>query len=204
MTAITLEPKQSQELYDFVINERSKLPPTYDYGDAVLTKDQLLKIYDIVATNRAKSRGTKLYFESSDDGDVTNIEYDEIKIRPQEIVTPRRKNCMDAVKSLRTFYPNVLTAERRIKDKHYQKHHPAGPCQDQLKAIDSDSIDCMVTDPPYGYSFMNKDWDKAVVGVDTWKECLRVLKPGAFAFIMSSPRQDVFVQNDTKLNRGRL
>ena len=66
-----------------------------------------------------------------------------------------------------------------------------GPAQDQLKTLDSESIDLIVTDPPYGYSFMNKDWDKAVVGVDTWKECLRVLKPGAFAFIMSSPRQDV-------------
>ena len=38
---------------------------------------------------------------------------------------------------------------------------------------------------------MNKDWDKAVVSVQTWKECLRVLKPGAFAAVMSSPRQDV-------------
>src|SRR6266496_705805 len=57
--------------------------------------------------------------------------------------------------------------------------------------MESDSIDLVLTDPPYGYSFMNKDWDKAVIGVDTWKECLRVLKPGAFAFIMSSPRQDV-------------
>ena len=66
-----------------------------------------------------------------------------------------------------------------------------GSALEQLKTLDSDSIDCLVTDPPYGYSFMNKDWDKAVVGVDTWKECLRVLKPGAFAFIMSSPRQDV-------------
>lgn len=66
-----------------------------------------------------------------------------------------------------------------------------GPAQDQLKTIASDSIDLIVTDPPYGYSFMNKDWDKAVVPADTWKECLRVLKPGAFAFIMSSPRQDV-------------
>ena len=66
-----------------------------------------------------------------------------------------------------------------------------GPALDQLKTLDSDSIDLIVTDPPYGYSFMNKDWDKAVVGVDTWKECLRVLKAGAFAFIMSSPRQDV-------------
>ena len=66
-----------------------------------------------------------------------------------------------------------------------------GPALEKLKEIDTESIDLLVTDPPYGYSFMNKDWDKAVVGVDTWKECLRVLKPGAFAFIMSSPRQDV-------------
>lgn len=60
-----------------------------------------------------------------------------------------------------------------------------------LKQLEDESIDSIVTDPPYGYSFMNKDWDKAVVSVDHWKECLRVLKPGAFAFIMSSPRQDV-------------
>jgi DNA modification methylase len=52
-------------------------------------------------------------------------------------------------------------------------------------------VDCIVTDPPYGYAFMNKDWDKAVIPAKTWAECLRVLKPGAFAFIMSSPRQDV-------------
>ena len=31
-----------------------------------------------------------------------------------------------------------------------------------LKEIESDTVDCMVTDPPYGISFMNKDWDKAV------------------------------------------
>jgi DNA modification methylase len=66
-----------------------------------------------------------------------------------------------------------------------------GNSLDILKQIEDDSIDCIVTDPPYGYSFMNKDWDKAVVSVDIWKECLRVMKSGAFAFIMSSPRQDV-------------
>ena len=38
--------------------------------------------------------------------------------------------------------------------------------------------------------FMGKEWD-CMPSVDVWKECLRVLKPGAFAFIMSSPRQDV-------------
>lgn len=66
-----------------------------------------------------------------------------------------------------------------------------GDSSEILKTVESDSIDLLVTDPPYGYSFMNKDWDKAVVSTDVWKECLRVLKPGAFAFIMSSPRQDV-------------
>lgn len=66
-----------------------------------------------------------------------------------------------------------------------------GDALTQLKLLEADSIDLLLTDPPYGYSFMNKDWDKAVVGVETWRECLRVLKPGAFAFIMSSPRQDV-------------
>ena len=64
-------------------------------------------------------------------------------------------------------------------------------CLEVLKKLDDNLIDLIVTDPPYGYSFMGKDWDKVVVGVDIWKECLRVLKPGSFAYIMSAPRQDV-------------
>ncbi len=66
-----------------------------------------------------------------------------------------------------------------------------GNCLDKLKKLEEDSVDLLCTDPPYGYSFMNKDWDKALVSVDIWKEVLRVLKPGAFGFIMSAPRQDV-------------
>ena len=55
-------------------------------------------------------------------------------------------------------------------------------------------FDCLVTDPPYGYGFMGKDWDRAVVPAATWKEVLRVLKPGAFGFVMSAPRQDVLAR----------
>ncbi len=66
-----------------------------------------------------------------------------------------------------------------------------GDCQTELPKLPEESVDLVVTDPPYGYSFMNKDWDKAVPKVAIWKECLRVLKPGAFAFVMSSPRADV-------------
>ncbi|MCK4446972.1 MAG: site-specific DNA-methyltransferase [Candidatus Marinimicrobia bacterium] len=60
-----------------------------------------------------------------------------------------------------------------------------------MKNIPDNSVDLMPTDPPYGYSFMGRDWDKALVSVGTWEECLRVLKPGGFAFIMCAPRQDV-------------
>ena len=71
-----------------------------------------------------------------------------------------------------------------------------------LKEIKSDSVDCMVTDPPYGISFMNKDWDKAVPDINTWKECLRVMKPGAFAFVMCSPRSDVQAEMVIKLKEA--
>lgn len=66
-----------------------------------------------------------------------------------------------------------------------------GDCLEVMKTFPEASFDGIFTDPPYGYNFMGKDWDKAVPSVDLWKECLRVLKPGAFAFVMSAPRADV-------------
>jgi DNA modification methylase len=60
-----------------------------------------------------------------------------------------------------------------------------------LKDINDESIDLLITDPPYGIEFMGKDWDKALSSIDIWKECYRVLKTGKLAFIMCSPRQDV-------------
>jgi DNA modification methylase len=66
-----------------------------------------------------------------------------------------------------------------------------GDSLDALKELPDDFIDAVITDPPYGYSFMGKDWDKAVPSVDIWKECLRVLKPGGWCMVMSAPRSDV-------------
>jgi DNA modification methylase len=45
--------------------------------------------------------------------------------------------------------------------------------------MDADSVDAIVTDPPYGLAFMGKDWDHAVPSVEFWAEALRVAKPGA-------------------------
>ncbi|MBT6750497.1 MAG: hypothetical protein HOA72_16325, partial [Desulfobacula sp.] len=66
-----------------------------------------------------------------------------------------------------------------------------GDCLNKLKKIPSNCIDLMITDPPYGLSYYGLDWDKKVPNPEVWKECLRVLKPGGFAFVMSSARQDV-------------
>ena len=63
-------------------------------------------------------------------------------------------------------------------------------CLDHLKTLPDNTVDCLVTDPPYGLEFMGKDWDKSIPSVDIWKECLRVLKPGAFGYIFCIPRQD--------------
>lgn len=74
-----------------------------------------------------------------------------------------------------------------------------GDCLDLLKKIPNDSVDAIVTDPPYGLSFMKKSWDTFTENMKEffapiWNECLRVLKPGAFAFVMSSPRQNVMTE----------
>lgn len=76
-----------------------------------------------------------------------------------------------------------------------------GDALTKLKKLKAGSVDLVCTDPPYGYSFMGKDWDKAVPKVEVWQECLRVLKPGAFCFVMSAPRSDVqmhMIENLTK------
>lgn len=66
-----------------------------------------------------------------------------------------------------------------------------GDCLQILQSYQGNTFDLIVTDPPYGISFMGKDWDKALPDPKIWQECFRVLKDGKFAFIMCSPRQDV-------------
>ncbi len=63
-----------------------------------------------------------------------------------------------------------------------------GNCLDSLKDMPDNSVDSIVTDPPYGISFMSKKWDYDVPSVEIWKECLRVLKPGGFLLSFSSTR----------------
>lgn len=57
-----------------------------------------------------------------------------------------------------------------------------------LKKLPDNSIDSVVTDPPYGLSFMNKKWDYDVPKVDFWKEVFRVLKPGGHVLSFGGTR----------------
>jgi site-specific DNA-methyltransferase (adenine-specific) len=52
-----------------------------------------------------------------------------------------------------------------------------------LKTMEESSLDSIVTDPPYGISFMNKKWDYDVPSVKFWEEALRVLKPGGHILV---------------------
>ena len=66
-----------------------------------------------------------------------------------------------------------------------------GDCIEVLQGFPENSVDLVVTDPPYGLGFMGKEWDKALPPKEAFMEMYRVLKPGALAFVMSSPRQDL-------------
>lgn len=68
----------------------------------------------------------------------------------------------------------------------YELHH--GDCLEVLKSLPECSVDAVVTDPPYGLSFMGKRWDYDVPSVEVWTECLRVLKPGGYLLAFAGTR----------------
>lgn len=61
-------------------------------------------------------------------------------------------------------------------------------CVSHLRTMPDNSVDSIVTDPPYGIGFMGKDWDVAVPGEEWAKECLRVLKPGGHIIAFAATR----------------
>lgn len=63
-----------------------------------------------------------------------------------------------------------------------------GDSKEVLKDLPDNSVDSIVTDPPYGLSFMGKKWDYDVPSVDIWKEGIRVLKPGGHLLAFGGTR----------------
>ena len=75
-----------------------------------------------------------------------------------------------------------------------------GDCLYKLKELEDNSVDSIVTDPPYGLSaapnsgktskggFMGKQWDYDVPSQEIWEECIRVLKPGGHLLAFAGSR----------------
>ena len=74
-----------------------------------------------------------------------------------------------------------------------------GDCLEKMAGLQENSVDAIVTDPPYGLSFMGKKWDYDVPSVEVWRQCLRVLKPGghllAFAGTRTQHRMAVNIED---------
>jgi site-specific DNA-methyltransferase (adenine-specific) len=65
-----------------------------------------------------------------------------------------------------------------------------GDCIEQMRQLKSNSVDSIVTDPPYELGFMGKSWDSTGIAysVKMWDEALRVLKPGGHLLAFSGSR----------------
>ncbi len=63
-----------------------------------------------------------------------------------------------------------------------------GDSAQELRPLETNSVDAVITDPPYGIEFLAKEWDSNTGAVEIWQECLRVLKPGGFLLAFSAAR----------------
>jgi len=65
-----------------------------------------------------------------------------------------------------------------------------GDCLEIMRGMDDNSIDSIVTDPPYEIGFMSAKWDNTGIAFnpDLWREALRVLKPGGHLLAFSGSR----------------
>ena len=63
-------------------------------------------------------------------------------------------------------------------------------CIKAMKEMPDNSVDSIVTDPPYELGFMGKSWDSSGIAfnVEVWQEALRVLKPGGHLLAFSGSR----------------
>ena len=77
--------------------------------------------------------------------------------------------------------PAIIVGENKV----YSGHN-----LDVLKTFADNSIDSIITDPPYELGFMSKAWDKSGIAysVELWQECLRVLKPGGHLLAFGGSR----------------
>lgn len=78
--------------------------------------------------------------------------------------------------------------KERAKTENYTLYE--GSMLEMEEHIAPNSIDAIVTDPPYELGFMGKSWDKSGIAfqTETWEKCLNVLKPGGYLLCFGASR----------------
>ena len=73
-------------------------------------------------------------------------------------------------------------------NEYYKLYH--GNMLDMLEVIEPNTIDAVITDPPYELNFMNKGWDNSGIAFqkETWHKCYEVLKPGGYLLAFGGSR----------------
>ena len=100
-----------------------------------------------------------------------------------------KKICLLCGEAVEVDEPAPSVTESRQKNQPInQVLH--GDSLEVLKTLEDNSIDSVVTDPPYELGFMGKKWDSTGIAynVELWKECLRVLKPGGHLLAFGGTR----------------
>lgn len=76
--------------------------------------------------------------------------------------------------------------------KPYYEHNGiiiyCGDCLEVMPELELDSIDSIITDPPYGLKFMGQNWDCGIPGISFWRAALRIAKPGAMLLSFGGTR----------------
>ena len=90
----------------------------------------------------------------------------------------------------RTKRPCTGIQPIQIRDRQREMTVLVGDCREVMQTMADNSVDAIVTDPPYELGFMGKSWDSTGVAYDVtvWQECLRVLKPGGHLLAFGGSR----------------
>lgn len=75
-----------------------------------------------------------------------------------------------------------------------------GNNQLELEQIMNNSVNAVITDPPYGISYQGKSWDKALPDPLIWQQCYRTLKPGGFLLSFASRR--LYAENTINIKQA--
>jgi len=94
------------------------------------------------------------------------------------------QSCLPLVKYMLSILIGLATYPKKIMKNKIL----CGDSLEVLKDFEDNYFDSVVTDPPYGISFMSKSWDYDVPQVELWKEVYRVLKPGGHILSFAGSR----------------